>query len=409
MTPSGSGEEAARERIQRMVADARTPIEAHVEQLSVDDLWSRHGATMVRAKRFVGGADFYPVYQHGDLYSYSLISLILRKGHLRLNRRFARQVAQPGFLYSSGTDTLDREIVRLGGPPPCEFTIRTKEDYARHLADALRHDAQGIESVHPGHTNIILCGGKDSCNLLLLPWKNPVLVASAPPNYELVKGFVAANGLRLDVVPLDDANDSLLPVETLANCTRNNLEHCRWGYHLAELSEQLDRRVVFWKGQAGDLVMTPYWKRWHHTAGGVGTTRDPRVAQAFVRYAARRLPKVGRLIQSSGLAQRLLFQSLWSRVAMSLGSHMSLIRQLTNALVLSAYHGPAVRAVLSRVDLHRSVQEDVRPLVGRHLHGRPVVYPATNPGPPPSVHRRGASHLQPFLSALAAAGIPVSR
>jgi hypothetical protein len=409
VTPYASVQDAPGERIHRMVADARTPADAYVDQLSVDDIWSRHGPTIVRAKRFVGGADFYPVYRHGDRYSYSLISLILRKGNLRLNRRFARRVAQPGFFYSSGSDTLDREIVRLGGPPSSDFTIRTKEDYAQQLADALRDDAQRIESLHPGHTNVILCGGKDSCNLLLLPWKNPVLVASAPPNYELVKGFVAANGLRFEVVPLDDTDESLLPVETLVNCCRNNLEHCRWGSHLAELSEQLDRNVVFWKGQAGDAVMTTNWKRFHYPAGGVGTTRDPRLAQAFVRYAARRLPRVDRLIHSSGLAQRLVFRSMWSRGAMSLGAHMSLIRQLTNALVLSAYHGPAVRSVLSKVDLHRSVQDDVRPLVGRNLHGRPVTYPATNPGPPRSTHRRGASHLQPFLEALAAAGIPLFR
>jgi hypothetical protein len=404
----GPGHDAVRARIRRMVADARTPIEGHAEQLSVDDIWSRHGPTIVRANRFVGSADFYPVYRHGDLYSYSLISLILRKGSLRLNQRFAREVAEPGFFYSSGTDTLDRDIVRLGGPPSSDFTIRSKEDYARQLAEALRRDTRAIESLHPDHTNIILCGGKDSCNLLLLPWENPVLVASAPPNFELVQGFVAANGLGFEVVPLDDAEDSFLPLETLANCCRNNLEHCRWGAHLAELSEQHDRKVVFWKGQAGDVIMTPSWKRWHHHGGGVGTTRDSRLAKAFVRYAERRLPRVGRLVHASGLAQKLSFEALWSRAAMSVGAHLSLIRQLVDALVLSAYHGPAMRDVLSRVDLHRSVQDDVRPLVGSYLHGRPVVYPATNPGPPPSAHRRGCSHLQPFLAALATAGVSVS-
>ena len=103
--------------------------------------------------------------------------------------------------------------------------------------------------------------------------------------------------------------------------------------------------------------------------------------------------------------QRFLFWSQWHRGAMWQGSHMSMIRHLTGALVLSADHGPATRRVLARVDLRRAVRQDVRPIVGWYLYGGPVRYPATNPGPPVSSIRRGLSQLAPFLDALKQAGI----
>ena len=86
---------------------------------------------------------------------------------------------------------------------------------------------------------------------------------------------------------------------------------------------------------------------------------------------------------------------------------MSIIRQLTDALVLSGYHGPAVQKVWSQVDLNRAVQKDIRPIVGKYLHGGTVLYPSTNPGPPPSKIRKGMSHFQPFIKALRSVGISV--
>jgi len=86
---------------------------------------------------------------------------------------------------------------------------------------------------------------------------------------------------------------------------------------------------------------------------------------------------------------------------------MSIIRQLTNSLVLSGYHGPSMRKVLSRVHLHSAVQEDIRPLVGKYLKGGSVLYPASNPSPPPSSMRKGVSHSEPFLKILSEFGIPI--
>jgi len=55
-------------------------------------MWSQHGPTIWRAERFQGLPHFYPVYRYGDLYSYSLFSLILHKGNLRLDPKVAREV-----------------------------------------------------------------------------------------------------------------------------------------------------------------------------------------------------------------------------------------------------------------------------------------------------------------------------
>ncbi len=89
------------------------------------------------------------------------------------------------------------------------------------------------------------------------------------------------------------------------------------------------------------------------------------------------------------------------------GAHMSIIRQLTNSLVLSGYHGRAVRRVVCQVDLNTAVQEDVRPIIGRYLHGSPVVYPTTNPGPPPSEIRKGISHIDAFVKMLSSCGVAI--
>ena len=89
------------------------------------------------------------------------------------------------------------------------------------------------------------------------------------------------------------------------------------------------------------------------------------------------------------------------------GTYMSIMRELTSCLVLSGYHGLEVKKAISRVDLARAVQKDIRPLVGEYLRGSPVVYPATNPAPPASHVRKGVSHVEPFLETLSSVGIRI--
>ena len=114
-----------------------------------------------------------------------------------------------------------------------------------------------------------------------------------------------------------------------------------------------------------------------------------------------------RLAFRDNTAQRRVFEDLWTVCAMWQGAHTAMIREWTDALVLSGYHGPAVQKVWSQVDLNGAVQADIRPIVGKHLHGEEVIYPSINPGPPPSRIRQGISHLQPFLKALRSVGIDV--
>ena len=82
------------------------------------------------------------------------------------------------------------------------------------------------------------------------------------------------------------------------------------------------------------------------------------------------------------------------------GSHMSMLRQLTDTLVLSAYHGPQVSQIRARIDFRTAILGDVRQQVGEILADSPVHYPTVNPGPPPSLFRSGHSHVTPLLREL---------
>jgi hypothetical protein len=371
--------------------------------LSEAAIWSRHGPTIWQTRRFEGIPHFYPVYRYEDLYSYSLFALILHKGSLQVNPSVAREVETRTYPYQSGNQTIDREIERLGGPVASSRRIRSPEEFARRVADGMRADAAKIEQLNPGCTNVLMCGGLDSLNMLLLPWRHPVVVASAPPNYDLVRAFLLENGLSFDLVRLDDADRSLLEAEVLANACRNDLEHCRWGPDLVRLARDLGGRAVFWKGQLGAQFLTPKWKEYWHEKDRLGelTDRVSRLALGWGRYRLRRW------VERSGMLQRRRLDAGWRRGAMWQGAHCSMLRQLTDALVVSIYHGPAMRAVREETDLRLAVPRDVRPLIGEYLYGTPPIYPSTNPGPEPSDIRRGMSGVAPFVEAAKRLGLRV--
>ena len=390
--------DAIRELVEQSIASIE-----YCSELSEGQIWSTHGSCSIwRAERFSGSPQFYPIYRYGDYYSYSPLSLVFLKGTIHVNPRAARMASSPRFRYYSATGTIDREFIRLGGPQSSRAVIKDANEYARRIAEGLCQDAHDVETAHPGFTNIILCGGKDSLNLALLPWTNPVLLVSAPPNYDLVKRFVADNGLRYDVVRLDDNDRSLLELEILVNFCRNNLEHCRWGPHLKRLADSFQRKVIFWKGQVGDVLMTPKWKELRAAPNSLGYP-----SWVFKLLRGHGQSKFDRILEETHLLQRYFSKVLWHRCAMWQGAHMSIIRQLTNSLVLSGYHGPAVQKVVQDVDFRKAVQEDLRPRVGEYLLGKPVVYPATNPAPALSEIRKGISHAEPLLRLLSRYGIAI--
>ena len=383
--------------------DMRTGPVQECASLSEWGMWSQHGPTIWRTPRFEGKPHFYPVYRYGDLYSYSLLSLILHKGSLRLNPAVVNEVATRTYPYQCGTATLDEEIVRLGGPVKSSRRIRSPEEFARRVAAGMRADAATIERLNPGYTNVLMCGGRDSLNLLLVPWQNPVLVMSAPPNYDLVRAFMADNGLTFDLIELNDTDATLLDVEVLVNVCRNDLAHCRWGPQLARLARELSGRLIFWKGQLGSPFMTAKWKYFCHDRDRLAELAD-RIVQMTGGRGKHRLR---RWLDESSILQRRYQRAAWDRGAMWQGAHVSILRQLTGALVASIYHGPAVREVREAVDLRLAVPYDVRPLIGECLSGSPLVYPSVNPGPGPSAIRDGCSGVATFVESIRRIGVPV--
>lgn len=374
------------------------------EELTEEQIWSDNQTQIWQARRFRGSPAFYPVYQWRDYYSYSPLMLLLKKGSLHIDPNVVQRVPVAERNYLSSASTLDREIQRLGGPMNPEFRIHTPEQYAQAIVEAMKKDIARIEAANPDYTNVILCGGKDSLNMLLLPWKNPVLVFSAAPNYVLVKQFLTDNALPYDIIELKDDDLTLLPQEILINFCRNNLEHCRWGPPQVKIAHDLGGNLIFWKGQLGGQLMTERWLDYTNPPDSDWTSLK-RVCSV---WGGRGEYWTKRNLKKFGITQRRAFRVLWDRGAMWQGAHMSMQRQLTGALTLSPYHGSEMRRVVEQVDLNRAVPYDIRLLIGELLYGKPVRYPADNPCPPPSTMRRGYSHLQPFLDVLKFAGIPVN-
>jgi hypothetical protein len=374
-----------------------------VDTLTEDEMWLSPGPTVWRARRFVGSPRFYPVYRRGDRYSFSPIFLLADKRAVDLDREFIARVAsreRTGTAYYSGTATIDREIERIGGPTPFMPTIFNPEAYAERLAAAMIADTAKIEAALPGLPHVILCGGKDSLNMLLLPWRAPVVALSAAPNYALVQAFIADNGLRIACHELRDEDRSVLGLEVLYNTCLSNLVHCRWGGELRAIAAQRRGRMILWQGQVATFL-TPSWRAYIHYRDQVDRVvgyLESLVVRAALRLDTRTIPAA---------QQRRVATNLWLRGAMMQGSHMALLRALTGCVTLSGYHGPAVQAVVSSVDLSACVQRDIRPRVGRILRGREVVYPGINPGPPASTLRGGVSDAGPWIAAARASGLVV--
>ena len=391
----------------KLVEKLTARVEAATEscdELTEQMVWNIHGTVVWKAKSFSGSPVFYPVYKYGEFYSYSMLALILKKGFLRLNQRAVKAAERPDFLCQTGLETIDRDIVRIGHVHRCEFKIQDADMYAWRIATALKHDIATIEEKHSVFKNIVLCGGKDSLNLLLLPWENPTVAVSAAPNFELVKAFVRKNQLDYEVIRLRDPYDKeFLEHEVLEACCRADLTNWRWGVSLRDLALKYDRKIIFWKGQVADLYTTDKWKTFMHPR---------RRFEEFVRRVYKHLEKplpftinraIGRFLQPS------VIQATWSRCSVLQGCHMAFIREITDCLTLSGYHGNEMIKVWEEVDLGFAAQRDMRNLVGRHLHGKDVIYPMINPAPPPSKIRIGMSSPSKFIELLEAGGIRIER
>ena len=374
------------------------------DSLTEEDLWSDPTTTLWRANRFIGAPRFYPVYRRGDRYSFAPIFLLADKRRVDLDPAFMATIEardRSGTAYYSGTATIDREITRVGGPTPFERTIFCPEEYAARMTAAMVSDLALVHAAHPAASHVVLCGGKDSLNLLLLPWRTPPMALSAAPNCALVRAFIADNHLKIECRELRDQDRSTLELEILYNTCLGQLSHCRWSGELRALAAQRGRRVIFWKGQVG-VFLSPTWRAYNHYTDRVERTigyLESWVVRASLRLGLKAIPNA---------QQRRLSDNLWRRGAMMQGTHMALLRALCDCLVLSAYHGPAVQRVVSAVDLPSALYLDIRPRIGRLLRGRDVVYPATNPDPPDSRFRAHCSGPARWAAVARASGLTIA-
>lgn len=379
--------------------DARTVV---LDTVHETDMVQKHGPLIWKTSKFIGNPHFYPVYKYEDMYSHSLLALILKKRRLDLNKSVLDLANLPGFTCVMANQILDTEITRIGQAHRCGFSITDVDVYAQRIVDALKEDIQTIETANQGYANVVLCGGSDSLNLLLLPWKNETIALSAEPNYRHVKAFVEQNNLNIKVMRLEDELDpEELNDEILECCCRVDLAHWRWGGALRRIAREMDKKLVFWKGQAGDLYMSTTWMAYMHPI---------KPAQRFLRRIYRKtnsyMPDamaqaIGRSIQPS------VVRASWNRTASFQGAHMGFIREIADCLTVSAYHGPAVMKVWQEADLAAVARVDMRPKVGKLLLGRDVVYPQRNPGPEPSSIRTGLSQPTRFLDLLQRTGIEI--
>ncbi len=371
-----------------------------VETLDVVAMWQRHDAHVFRADLVSAEPFFYPLYRWNDLYSFSPFPLLQRKGTFRPHPAAVADLRTANADVSRPMPFIDRDIVRVGGPPDLGRTITDRDTYSLRIAEAMQKDLVSVEEANPGKTNVILCGGRDSLNLLLLKWSNPVLVLSAQPNTPLVRDFVSSNGLTHEVRELrSDGGPDLLDREIAEAMAMVELENWKWTANIVETARSLERQAVFWKGQFGDAFFTDYWRSYYSGRNRNGQ-RARKIAKRIARIAPRALTA-----QIDALLLPGYRNSIWERGAVGQGAHLGFLRSITDCLWVSAYHGPHTSAVWTSGDLSRLTGSDLRPMIGEKLLGRKVRYPTTNPAPPTDNTRRGLRTLERLSSALAAQGI----
>ena len=355
-----------------------------VNVLNEDMMWQHHGPLVWEANDFDGIPSFYNVYKYKNYYSYSILALVLLKNNIKINSKVFDTVEEANFVHHFNNETIDLEISKINALHDYNYSITDVDEYCCHIATALKEDIKLIEEKNEDYINIVMCGGKDSMNLLLLPWKNPVVAISAEPNYNLVCEFVRNNNLNIDVRKLEDTFiENALDTEILESFCRADLTHWRWGVDLQKIVSEYSNKSIIWKGQMGDLYLTDNWK--HYITPYVEPIRTIRRIYKKFSYL---LPywihrRVGHKFQP------VVLDRIWGICNNLQGAHMSFLRALTDSLVLSAYHGRNVRAVIAKADFGAVLQKDVRPKIGKILLGRDVIYPKSNPSPKVSSFREG--------------------
>jgi hypothetical protein len=377
-------------------------LEPHpTDEISTDSIWGTHDKYVFQSNK-VGYIDnFYPIYQYKDLFSFSILPLILAKGSLRLNDDFTRMAFQGQRDVAAPNPTIDMDIRRLGGPRRFTREIVDRDEFAERLALAMADDINAMCKRHPDHQHVIFCGGRDSLNLLLHDWTSKPIVYSARPNFDLVKEFIYNNKLDYEVHELYDKKpENGIDREIIESSCLVNLKNWKWTTHIREIAEYYDHNVIFWKGQVADAFFTDYWKSY---------TSSQNSFYRFYRKALRKLTNQQKLYRGV-IADHVIADfenSIWQRAAVGQGAHLGFLRSICDALFLSAYHGAKTTETIYSMSINDIANEDIRPLIGNKLLGRNVIYPASNPAPPISSFRDSIYNLQSYKAAMDRFGIEV--
>lgn len=347
-----------------------------------NDLWLRHDDAVVTTDRWTDPSCFLPVYRCGDDYSYHPLPLIRRHGGLDWNAAAADAVDARKFRYPHDDRTLDRRVTRIGGPLSCEAKPYGCDEAIDRLAEAMIGHRRRVTAANPDAEHVVLTGGADSLNLLLIDGGRNTIAASAEPNFPLVQQFVRRNGLDIDVVRLDDdADEEQMRHEIRCTFGLVRYDDIRWGTSMRRIADASRRPVVFWQGSMGGTLLGGRSARYCRSVYRYRTFSE--------RYLRSSRPRLWRGSGRRDLARRQrLSDALWLRGAHWQGGSHAVLRAICGALVASGYHGPDTYDVLARLPLVPT-GSDWRPALGRRLAGGEVWYPDANPFPPQSARRIG--------------------
>lgn len=359
-----------------------------INKIDLSDIWYFKEDEIIECESVYGEEHFYPLYSWKNYYSYSILKLLKLKGGVDFNRNLIKYLKNDLIVdYLPPDVNVDLKVRRIGGPLKSKKSkIFSKNSFLEKFSQAMIEDVRFIESIHPEAIIGILVGGKDSLNILLLPWKNKVVAFSANPNFELVKEFCKINNLDIEVVQLNDYDkfqDKLLDFEILSNSFRIGLQDVRWVYNLKCLKEfylkELSRELVIITGSLGDTFLTPYFKKY--------TSKwNSQIRLKFLRKFR--------------VWKHVFFQNSWDRGAQWQGIYHGILRECTSLNNYSIYHGRNVLKILSIADLEKIIDEDIRDDLGKTIFGKEVFYPLENPSPKVWSERLSNLTLNNYLNLL---------
>jgi hypothetical protein len=174
-------------------------------------------------------------------------------------------VWDPNYSAHLSCETIDRRVMKLR---PFEsvrvgerrvtvqpdFTLDRLDDYLDASAHQLRKCINDIEAAYPRRKHVILMGGKDSQLIALVPKLNAENwhVFSAEPNYPLIRDWLAQNRVKVVALHRHDGRNE----ETRAEFKRKivcsdlytNLIHIRYLPTLEKLVRGFDGECIFWLG-----------------------------------------------------------------------------------------------------------------------------------------------------------------